>query len=157
MASNLNAKHAARKAFIESESSEKLRRAVRHLVRTSIVESYNNGDMVLFKRNKCERWLGPGTVIGWENKQVLVKHGGSYVRVHPSRLRLYHSNEEKCLNGNQEQNINNPILPQQRRVIPELRDIKMVDNFDFFLSNILDFMFFSYYLDLKVSKYKISQ
>ena len=113
VASNLNAKYAARKAFIESESSEKLRRAVRHQVRTSIVESYNNGDMVLFKRNKCERWLGPGTVIGWENKQVLVKHGGSYVRVHPSRLRLYHSNEEKCLNGNQEQNINNAILPQQ--------------------------------------------
>ena len=42
------------------------------------------------------------------------------------------------------------------RVIPELGDIKIVDNLDFFLSNILDFMFFSYYLDLKVSKYKIS-
>ena len=31
-------------------------------------------------------WFGPGTVIGWEHKQVLVKHGGTYVRVHPSRL-----------------------------------------------------------------------
>ena len=41
-------------------------------------------------------------------------------------------------------------------VIPELRDIEVVDNFDFVLSNILDFMFFSYYLDLKVSKYRIS-
>ena len=26
---------------------------------------------------------GPGAVIGWEHKQVLVKHGGTYVRVHP--------------------------------------------------------------------------
>ena len=24
--------------------------------------------------------------IGWEHKQVLVKHGGTYVRVHPCRL-----------------------------------------------------------------------
>ena len=36
VASNLNAMHAARKQFIMSESSEKLRRALRHQVRTSI-------------------------------------------------------------------------------------------------------------------------
>ena len=114
VANNLNAKHAARKAFVECESSEKLRRAVRHQVRTSIVQSYSNGGMVLFKRNECERWLGPGTVIGWENKQVLVKHGGAYVRVHPTRLRLYPGNEEKCLNDNQEKNTNNPALSQRK-------------------------------------------
>ena len=77
------------KACIESESSEKLRRAWRRQVRPSVVQSYKNGDLVLFKRNESERWLGPGTVIGWENKQVLVKHGGTYVRVHPARLTTY--------------------------------------------------------------------
>ena len=56
---------------------------------TSSENKYNsvikNGD-VFYKRNLCDRWLGPGTVIGWEYKQVLVKHGGTYVRVHPCRL-----------------------------------------------------------------------
>lgn len=85
VASNLNAMHAARKQFIMCESSEKLRRALRHQVRTSTTQSYKNGD-VFYKRNFCDRWLGPGTVIGWEHKQVLVKHGGTYVRVHPCRL-----------------------------------------------------------------------
>ena len=73
-ADNLNAMHAARKGFIECEASEKLRRAVRHQVRTSITDLYKNGDLVLYKRNESDRWLGPGAVIGWEHKQVLVNH-----------------------------------------------------------------------------------
>ena len=77
------------KNFIESESSEKLRRALRHQVRTNLADSFKNGDLVLFKRNESDRWMGPGSVIGWEHKQVLVKHGGTYVRVHPSRLTVY--------------------------------------------------------------------
>ena len=70
------------------ESSEKLRRALRYQVRTSITQSYKNGD-VFYKRNLCDRWLGPETVIGWEHKQGLVEHGGTYVRVHPSCLVPY--------------------------------------------------------------------
>ena len=64
---------------------KKWRRALCHQVRTGITQSYKNGD-VFYKRNLCDRWLGPGTVIGWDHKQVLVKHGGTYVRVHPYRL-----------------------------------------------------------------------
>ena len=33
-------------------------------------------------------WEGPGIVIGKENKQILVKHGGQYIRVHSGRLQL---------------------------------------------------------------------
>ena len=55
-------------------------------MRTNITQSYKNGDVVFYKRNLCDRWLGPGTVIGWEHKQVLFKHGGTYVSVHPCRL-----------------------------------------------------------------------
>ena len=101
IASIINAKHAAWRAHIENESSEKLRRAVRHQVRTSASQIYNNGDLVLFKRNEADRWLGPGTVIGWENKQVLVKHGGTYVRVNPSRLTLYPGAHEVSNEGKQ--------------------------------------------------------
>ena len=64
VADNLNAMHAARKQFIECEFSEKLKRALRHQVRISIAQTYKNGDTVLYKRNMCDRWLGPGTVIG---------------------------------------------------------------------------------------------
>ena len=77
--------HAARKQFIKCESLEKLRQALCHQVRTSKTLSYKNGD-VFYKRNICDWWLGTGTVIGWEHKQVLVKHGGTYVRVHPCCL-----------------------------------------------------------------------
>ena len=113
VANNLNAMHAARKAFIESESSEKLRRAIRHQVRPSVVQSYKNGDLVLFKRNESERWLGPGTVIGWENKQVLVKHGGTYVRVHPCRLNMYPGVNEKYSERNTDIETLEPKLKQQ--------------------------------------------
>ena len=71
--------HSARKAFIESESSEKLQRALRHQVRPDLAQPYANDDLVYYKQNELPHWLGPGTVIGTENKQILVKHGGSYV------------------------------------------------------------------------------
>ena len=86
VADNLNAMHKARKAFIESESSEKLQRALRHQVRPSLAESFETGDLVYFKRNSSNRWMGPGSVIGRDNKQILVKHSGSYIRVHQCRL-----------------------------------------------------------------------
>ena len=85
VASNLNTMHIARKQFIMCESLEKLRRALRHQVRTSITQLNKNGD-VFYKRNFCDRWVGPGTVIEWEHKQVLVKHGSTYIRVHTCRL-----------------------------------------------------------------------
>ena len=85
VASNLNAMHAARKQFIKCKSLEKLRLTL-YQVRTDITQSYKNGDVVFYKRNLCDRWLCPETVIGWEHKQVLVKHGGTYLRVHPCCL-----------------------------------------------------------------------
>ena len=45
VASNLNAMHIAGKQFIMCESLEKLRRALRHQVRTSIIQSFKNGDV----------------------------------------------------------------------------------------------------------------
>ena len=92
VASNLNAMHVARKQFITCKSLEKLRCALCHQVRTGIAQSYKNGD-VFYKRNLCDGWLGPGTVIEWEHKQVVVKHGGTYVRGHPCRLVPH---PEKC-------------------------------------------------------------
>ena len=62
-------------------------RALRHNVQRNLSHEFNNADSVYFKRNDSERWMGAGVMIRLENnKQVLVKHGGSYVRVHPCRL-----------------------------------------------------------------------
>ena len=94
VADNLNAMRNARKAYVECESSEKLRRALRHQIRPANAQKYKNGDLVYYKRNESVRWMGPGIVIGWEAKQILVKHGGTYVRVHPCRL-MHVTNPDK--------------------------------------------------------------
>ena len=86
VADNLNAMHEAREDFVKNEANEKLRRALLHQVRASDVEDLLNGDRVYFKRNEDSKWQGPGIVIGKDGKQVLVRHGGNYVRVHTCRL-----------------------------------------------------------------------
>ena len=88
VADNLNALHYARQAYIKSESCEKLRRAMRHQVRSSTEVKYFTGDKVFYKRKSDDTWKRPGTVIGQESQQVLVKHRSTYVRMHPCRLRL---------------------------------------------------------------------
>ena len=35
------------------------------------------GDSVFYKRNNSNEWKGPGTVIGQDGQQVLVKHGSN--------------------------------------------------------------------------------
>ena len=90
---------AARKAFIESESSEKLKRALRHNLRTKNNAKFFTGDSVYYKRMDCKKWKGPGKVIGHDSQQVLIKHGGTYVRVHPCRVVLEKACED---NMNQE-------------------------------------------------------
>ena len=121
VANNLNAMHAARKAFIENESSEKLRRAVRHQIRPAVAQTYQNGDLVLFKRNESQRWQGPGAVIGWESKQVLVKHGGTYIRVHPCRLMSYRGIAEKDMES--EGNNGDPYSSSQKEARGEESEV----------------------------------
>ena len=85
---HLNAIAESRKAFIECEANEKLRRAIRSKLRPTTSLIYETGDEVYYKRNDSNQWKGPGTVIGKENKQVIVKHGSQHIRVHPCRLQL---------------------------------------------------------------------
>ena len=103
IANHLNALHSARKAFIENEASEKLRRALQRKTRTSTSIIFETGDHVYYKRQDQDRWHGPGVVIGVENKQVFVKHGGEYYRVNPCHLRLLETNgqiDDEETNGN---------------------------------------------------------
>ena len=129
VANNLNLIHANRKAYIECESSEKLRRALRHQIRPSLSQKYNNGDRVYYKRNESTMWMGPGTVIGWESKQVLVKHGGTYVRVHPCRLRHCSTAvEESMSDGSSVEHAGDMTENKdQTGVLPETEDLSEED------------------------------
>ena len=83
---NLEALHSARKNFIQAESSERIRRALRHNVHTYADESFNNGDRVYYKQKKRSGWSGPATVLGQDDQFVLVRRGSSCFRVHPCQL-----------------------------------------------------------------------
>ena len=65
----------AGKRFIESEADENLRRALRHKTRLSTSKVFQRDDQLFYKRSDSGYWKGPGTVIGHDNKQVLVRHG----------------------------------------------------------------------------------
>ena len=86
VATNLTAMHEAREQFVKSEASERIRRALRHNVREGSSQDVQNGDEVFYKRDDSNEWRGPGVVIGRDGKQLLVRHGGVYVRVHVCRL-----------------------------------------------------------------------
>ena len=85
---NLNTLHAARSAFIESEWSEQLRWALQNNIYTYSDTPISTGDKVYCKRLYARRWRGPAIVSGKDGQQVLLKHCGYYIRVHPCQLRL---------------------------------------------------------------------
>ena len=84
-ADHLNALHESRRAFIQSESNESIRRALHTKVRAA-EDIYENVDRVYYKRKGKERWLGPATVVFQDGKAVFVRYGGIFVRVSPNRL-----------------------------------------------------------------------
>ena len=89
IAQNLNAMYIARQALVEQESSEKLRRALCRKSRSYSDSVYCQGDLVYYWRDNSQSCHGPATVVGKDCQQVLLKHGGSYLRVHPCRLQHY--------------------------------------------------------------------
>ena len=85
---HLQALNSARKAFVEAEASERVRRAMRHKIRIS-ERSYRPGDMVYYKKEGCVEWLGPAKVIFQDGKLVFIRHGSSYIRMSLNRVVLH--------------------------------------------------------------------
>ena len=89
VADHLCAMEEARKEFIRLQNSDRFRRILRERVQEGTSIKYVSGDVVYYKRqNEKKMWKGPATVVGQVDNQVLVKHGGMLVRIHPCRLVL---------------------------------------------------------------------
>ena len=59
-----NALNAARKAFVENESSNKIKTALNRQTRTATSKEFFNGNHVYYKRYNSTEWHGPGKIIG---------------------------------------------------------------------------------------------
>ena len=119
---NLKAMSEARECFIKFEADERLKRALRKKTRPSITEkAYEIGTAVYFER--LGQWRGPGTVIGLEHKDVLVKQGGTIYRVPPCRLNRIHEEINSKTNAvpilNQPSHDVQETIPVSRKVIVE--------------------------------------
>ena len=107
-AKHLNALHASRQAFIESDSSMRIKRALRHKIRAS-QQVFERGDKVFYKREGSVRWSGPATVLFQDGKIVFVRHGMYYYRVSVNRL-IKAGNEEWLLEEAENLDENDAIL-----------------------------------------------
>ena len=83
---NLNAMHKARQSYVKSEASEKIRRALKHNIRTYSEETFQPGERVYYKLRQGKKWRGPAKVLGKESNFVLIRQGASYFRCHPCHL-----------------------------------------------------------------------
>ena len=83
---NLNAMHKARQSYVKSEASEKIRRALKHNIRTYSEETFHPGEKVFYKIRQEKKWRGPAKVLGKESNFVLIRQGASYFRCHPCHL-----------------------------------------------------------------------
>lgn len=102
IAKQITTLHAMRTAFTEAECSERIRRALRKQLRP-VDDRYETGDKVYYKRVDCNECKGPGVVTGQESVVVFVRHGGTYVRVHQSRLRKVDDPQTKLEETEREQ------------------------------------------------------
>ena len=80
---------------MKSKSSEKICRALQYNISHSQDSPVLTGDNVYYKRAPDSQWRGLDTEIGQDGQQVLLKHGGFYIQVHPCRVqRARHSHDE---------------------------------------------------------------
>ena len=122
---NMEAIHSSRKGFIAAESSEKIRKALRHNVHTYSDVVYENGDRVYYRRKNFKGWKGPAVVLGKDGQFVLVRHGGAYYRVHPCQLmkikeaEVSQSKGQTCSDDSSEKE-SNQIIKESTKVVNEL-------------------------------------
>ena len=85
---HMDAMFAARSAYLRAEHSERIKRALRHPVR-STEKFFEKGERVLFKRDESNRWKGPVKVIEQSGTVCFVKYGSKLIKVPICRLWKY--------------------------------------------------------------------
>lgn len=85
---NLQAMHQAREEFTRAERKIRLNRALKSRVYSYMKDPVTTGDVVYYKRLVGKGLQGPATVITTVDKNVIIKHGGKLIRIHPSKLVL---------------------------------------------------------------------
>ena len=91
---HINALHSGRKAFIQSESSEKIKRAFRNNVRPS-GKQYSINEEVYYKREDSQKWKGPAKVLGQDGPVISLRHGTCYIKAHVCRVQPINKNKNE--------------------------------------------------------------
>ena len=86
IADHLNALHVAWQAFIQSDSSKKLKTASQRQIHTATSKMFAIGDHIHYKHNDSKAWHGRGVILGVDSNLALVHHGGSHLHVSPCHL-----------------------------------------------------------------------
>ena len=71
--------------FIEADSDDRLKRALKARINTYDDEFFVVGDMVSFKEDDKPKWAGPAKIIGVDGKVLMLKYGNNPRRVHKSK------------------------------------------------------------------------
>ena len=84
LAKHLNALKTTREEFVRSETSSRIKKALKSKVNTNVLD-LKPGDMVYFKRDK-EEFRGPAKVIVQDGKVIFVRDGSQVYRVSANRV-----------------------------------------------------------------------
>lgn len=72
--------HAARKSFVATESTNKIKLV---LEKISIpLELHNIGDEVYYQRDNSQAWKGLATILGQDGPVVFIRQGSYYIKSH---------------------------------------------------------------------------
>ena len=129
---SLKAMREAREAFIHLDADERLKRAIKRKTRKNISEiPLEIGTKVYFDRQGSIR--GPGVIIGHDNKDVLVKQGGTCYKVPPCSI--WRENEEfdssdKVTTVPEQETISDVQASQQRTRSSEQEEQQRTSNTD---------------------------
>lgn len=89
----------AEEIYRKIDSNERIQKALSQQTYGYIDETYNMGDVVLFKEVNTEKWSGPARVTGIDGSKVRVNYAGYERTVHKARVQPFNS-EKSIIDDN---------------------------------------------------------
>ena len=123
----------ALQAFVATESSEKIKRALRKQTRPS-GHIYQVGEEVYYKRDDNNKWRGLGRALGQDGPVVFVRHGSRYVKAHICRIQPASSSDIAADNtkvGDRNYPMLNSVVEENTGIAkekPTAKDLEYSDN-----------------------------